>query len=399
MNLVSEKRKCCGCGGCENICPQNAIKMIEDEFGFKYPVINDKICINCGACEKYCAFQSDIEFYSPKNSYAASNIVDEKAILSASGGVFYTMAEMVLNREGIIIGTSFDDLFNTCVCIVTSKEQINTILGSKYVQSDMGRIYQYIMKEAKRGTLILFGGTPCQVAEVRQIVGKKSNVLLIDIVCHGVPNNRIFKDYLGYLTNKRKAHIVSFKFRDKLYGQDTTGSVIYEKKGVYYNQRLESYKSSYYSLFLKGLLFRESCYECKYATSKRVGDITICDFWGIEDEYPEIESAFKKKGAKAISGVLVNTELGEVYYREIEKKLMSVEVTLESIRKNNPQLNHPFMKNETERMKVLALYAREGYCAIENYYRKHFWPLVLRRSIIRFLPKSFVKALLKIRGN
>ena len=175
MDIFINKEDCCGCSACMNICPKNAIKMVEDEKGFIYPHINEYMCVDCGLCKRACGFV---------NNYDNSKLLDETIIYAAryndknarnsssSGGMFYAISEYVLNNDGVVYGAAYDDGFNVKHIRAVTKEDRDRQLGAKYVQGDIGDSYKEVKKDLVDGKLVLFTGTPCQLASLQTFLGK-----------------------------------------------------------------------------------------------------------------------------------------------------------------------------------------------------------------------------------
>jgi coenzyme F420-reducing hydrogenase beta subunit len=371
--LFTDKKKCCACGACQNICSKHAIKMVADNDGFKYPIIDENLCIHCKACLKVCNFQNNSDLREPMGTYAASSNIEE-SIYSASGGIFATLAAEILNQGGLVCGCSMEreeNCYPVKHIIIGNKKEIIKLQGSKYTQSDIGLVYAKIKSELLKGKIVFFSGTPCQVDGLYGYLGgRKENLITADIVCHGVSNAKIFNDYLDW-EEKRKAILIrDYKFRDKRIGTwGTYGSLIFEKNQKSHLIFFNNARSSYYKLFLDGMIHRENCYYCKYACSRRVGDITIGDFWGISDEYPNLVD--KKKGVfkmdRGISCLLINSEKGKRLIHSIQGQLTIEPVSYEKIKKHNEQLNQPSVRPEN-RKKILELYREKGYSAVHHWY-------------------------------
>lgn len=391
MNLVIDKTKCCGCGMCAEVCTQNAITMKTDPYGFIYPVIDQEKCIECGACKKKCTFEKEPDVRESIAAFAAANRDEKQTEKSTSGGIFYTLAKKVLSDGGTVCGTGLTPEFGAKVMMVNTLKELEKLQGSKYVQSSMGDVYSKIKALLEEGKTVLFGGTPCQVAALKKYVGNHNNLLLVDLVCHGTPNNQMFKDYLKNLEKEKKVQVLKFVFRDKKYVQDHAGSIVYRKNNVEKTERVYQYEHSYYSLFLKGIIFRESCYQCPYAQGNRCGDITICDFWGIEKVQPSVYKALKQAGVKAISGILINTERGMDCFNQIAPELFSYRVLPGDVMQHNPQLIHPFDSYDCNlRNTIMENYCNNGYSSVEQSYRSRFGKSIIIKRIGRLFPRKFI---------
>lgn len=374
INLYMDNINCCACGACLNACPKNAISMKEDQYGYLYPVINQDKCIQCGKCIRVCNYQSG---GGERTKITYVGMAKDEFILnkSSSGGIFAAIATEVLNKGGTVFGCSFEvyeDGLHPEHIRIEKLTDLHKLQGSKYVQSSIGNSYRKVKEDLIYGRLVLFSGTPCQVDALRGFLGNKtySNLLTIDIICHGVPSSKMFNDYIHEFEKRLKGRIVRFSFRDKKEGWGLNGSIEYlDRSGKLRKKNLPIILSSYYKLFLTSEIYRESCYSCKYAGLQRPGDITIGDFWGIESEHPEV--LLKNGGPmdikKGISCILVNTEQGNRMVHELGVSLVTVPSSFEKAARQNGQLNMPSKCSEKRAM-ILGLYEKSGYSAIDRWY-------------------------------
>ena len=368
IKLFKDKKDCCACGACLNICPKQAISMQKDEYGFLYPQIDESKCIKCGLCLKTCAFQNSELKNIPIKTYAAqSDNTDLKK--SASGGIFASIATNLLKEGGVVYGAAMEmenDKLTVRHIAVENDADLIKLLGSKYVQSNTGKIYQDIKRKLDDNRLVLFSGTPCQVDGLNSYLGKTyDNLITIDIICHGVPNNQMFQDYIALLEEKYKDKIIDFKFRDKTKGWGLTAKG-YTAKG--YTAKIPANVSSYYYMFLKSYIYRDSCYSCKYACKNRCGDMTIGDYWGIERAHPEVlkENEYGLDYKNGISCLIVNTEQGIKVLEKYKSGLRLLDSAFEKVSNENGQLNHPSNLNTEKRLNLLSVYKKQGYIRIEK---------------------------------
>lgn len=369
--LYSDKEKCCGCSACANICPKNAIQMKKDAYGFYYPEIQQALCIGCKACTKVCAFQKDISMNNPQIGFAAVNRDCSQLKNSASGGAFSAIAQTVLELGGRAYGAAYvyGEKLAVQMVGIDSIDELSKLQGSKYVQCDAGKVYKNVKQDLDEGKFVLFSGTPCMVGSLQGYLGKKyDNLLTIDIICHGTPNQDMLNDYLDTV-KKPKDMITYLNFRDKRYGWSDfylRYDINKKRKGRYIHCRV----SSYYEHFLDGDIYRDSCYSCKYAGQKRCSDITIGDYWGIENQHRELfehEPWFERK-YKGISCVLINTKKGRDFLATVNN-LEMIQSTFEKISAENGQLRHPTPVSDV-RAELMELYANQGYSAIEKRFQK-----------------------------
>ena len=198
-----DKNECCGCSSCFQKCPKNAIRMEENLEGFLYPVIDRDKCIDCGSCSKVCPQLKKIEKISlgyPK-AYAMRNKNLDELSKSSSGGIFSVLANYVIDNGGVVFGAAYDSKLNINHIKATTKEELSPIRSSKYVQSNIGNSYREAEKILKNGQYVLFTGTPCQIAGLKSYLMKDYEKLITaDIICHGVPSQKLFHKYLDYLS-------------------------------------------------------------------------------------------------------------------------------------------------------------------------------------------------------
>lgn len=312
---LADNKQCTGCAACSNICPKSAISMFPDSDGFLQPYINQEFCIMCRRCEQVCPVLNPLD---NKNSthpqiYAVRAGNDIRS-LSSSGGVFSVLANYVLSKDGYVSGAAFDESMNLQHVLINSEDKLAPLRGSKYLQSNIGTIYKQIKQILEGGQAVLFCGCPCQVSGLRKFLGKEYPLLYtLDLLCHGVPSQQIFSKYLAEISNQKP--IKSVSFRDKKHGWSSNYIDIYYSDGSTYtgNWREDPYERGFY----RNLFLRNSCEDCPFCEIPRQGDITIGDFWGID----QIDKT--QNDGLGTSVVLTNNEKGEKLL-EILKKSSSV---------------------------------------------------------------------------
>ena len=331
--------KCTGCAACYNKCPVGAISMQENEEGFLYPIIDKEKCTNCGICKEVCPIEN-INYLETKHKYAyalAAN--DEIRKNSSSGGIFYLIANYILNNNGYVCGAAFSNDFQKVEHIIISKnEEIKKLQTSKYLQSKIGDSYKQIRELLEKECLVLFSGTPCQVEGLNKFLNKKyENLITIDILCHGVPSPKVWRYYLESIINNRKIKNINFRAKDKGWQSPLNLKIEYTNN-EFFNDF--SNINNYYKAFLSNLILRRSCSICEYTNLNRVSDITLGDFWGI--------NKFNKKinDNKGLSLCLLNTEKGETIFDLIKKELkICCSVPIKYAIKGNPNLIRPSIEN------------------------------------------------------
>ncbi len=355
--LVTKDTKfCCGCRACEQKCPQKCISMVEKN-GFFYPSIDAKRCINCKLCEKVCQYSQVNQKRLEKNSfphvYAAWNKDAALVEKSASGGMFFTAAKMVIGNGGVVFGAKYNQEFSVEIDFAESIEECEAFRKSKYAFSNTKESYQKAAAFLEEGRQVLFSGTPCQISGLYSFLKKDyDNLLTIDLVCHGLDAPIFLQSFIQMMEEKYGSKIISIDFRHKTEGQHKPNLKIVFENGAVYNSLFEA--SPYGVFFGSNVFLMPSCTSCQYANTNRAGDLTIGDYWKIFETYPK---AFHTEGT---SLVLVNTEKGKNFFSKIQNQLEFFETDLDTALKGNPTLSYPSRKNPFSRH-VLASLKKKGF--------------------------------------
>lgn len=279
--LCGQKEKCCGCGICSYFCPKKAITMVDDKEGFSYPRIDQTKCIECGKCVKVCAMQASNEERLTKDCvsiYAVKHKHDAVRMKSRSGGLFTAISDVVLERGGVVYGAKAITPREVQHIRVHTKEDRDTIRGSKYVQSSIIEALPQLECDLKEGLEVLFTGSPCQCAAVLRAFPqhKYPKLILCEFICHGVPSKKVLGDYLDWVEKKYKSKVIEFDFRDKeKHSWESHVERIKLSKKTIYSRR-------YTNLFYGNQCLRPSCYACPYTQRRRASDFVIGDYWGID---------------------------------------------------------------------------------------------------------------------
>lgn len=363
---------CTGCTACVTCCPVGAISMQENEIGFLYPFITTALCISCGNCVKICQERSDTSngFYEAKpiKMLAMKHKEQEIHRTSQSGGVFYALAKRTLAQGGSVFGAAFTEDLMVAHRRVDSEAELSQLQGSKYVQSDMGSTVKEIKCLLEEGKQVLFSGTPCQCAGVASACREcKDNLLLVDLVCHGVPSPKLWKDFLKSAEKKYKGKVTKAVFR--IMDGSQNGHV----EQVTVNEK--NYQSvTYGQLFYSHAFFRTSCDYCRYRTFHRVGDVTLGDWiYG-----RKTKNAFWDK--TGVSEVLVNTKKGEQCLNEIQDLFHTLPLSIEECAQ--PPLLGEYQCHP-EKDNIQQLYREKGFRLIAEKYGHEDRTLKLKRRIRR----------------
>lgn len=398
MILTKDKSNCCGCSACMQICPVHAITMKEDKYGFLYPILDEASCVHCNLCNRVCLFRADRKTISEKKTWVAVASGDNTE--SSSGGVFASIAQRFIDEGGVVCGSSLykeNGMLQVKHVAVQKVVDINTLKGSKYVQSDTREIYRDVKRFLEEGRKVLFSGTPCQIIGLHGYLQKNYDELYcIDIVCHGVPNIHFFHDYVSYFEKQHKLRIDDYCFRDKSEGWKLHGRI----KGINESGKREVQfftpeESSYYQMFLDGFTYRESCYSCPYASDARPGDITLGDYWCVDLVHPEymVENGGEIDDQNGVSSLIINNAKGRQLIELYGQRIDRWESSYEKASKYNAQLRVS-SKRKPERDIILSLYSEGGYSLVEKWYQKRLKKKRLKRNLKAMVPKR-VKCIIR----
>lgn len=330
MKEIIEKKNCCGCSACMNICPKNAITMKEDEKGFLHPVIDNNKCINCGLCKKTCPVLNETKTESLKEVYACYNKNDKERLNSSSGGIFILIAKVILKKGGIVFGAYLDKNNRVLHGYADNINDLKKFMGSKYVQSDINETYKKVKEFLDLNKYVLFTGTPCQIEGLKAYLKKDYEKLYTqDIICHGAPSPLVWEKYKEYRKeiDQEKPKEISFRNKDngwKLFNLKFT----YKDKEYKNNQNTDLFMQA----FLQNIILRNSCYNCAFKKLNRISDITLADYWGIQNIHPEIDDN------KGTSVLIINSKKGKELFEEIKKQLVYVKSDITNVIKYNPSM-------------------------------------------------------------
>lgn len=354
---ITDKYKCTGCMACLNICPNDAIEIIKSKDGFEYTKINKEKCIGCNLCKKVCPSNKYYKNeYNAPEYYAAFNLEEKDRIKSSSGGMVSLIAKTTLKKKGVVYGVALEEKQAKNIRIDNEKE-LYKIMGSKYVQSEIGHTLKNVKQDLDDQKQVLFTGTPCQIEGLRSYLNKDyNNLTCVSIICHGVPSPEIFKKYIEEKEKKNSSKLKKINFRNKQLGWHN-----YNIEYEYDNGKKEvvpASKDIYMSGYLKDYFLRECCYNCqmKYG-EKSTADIIIGDFWGIESTLPEIDDD------KGVSAIVINSAKGKDIFEELKANIKYEKVSLEDISNGNPMLvtSTRYTKNKDNFFKLIESHEISTY--------------------------------------
>ena len=309
MNNISEFSKCSNCGACYNICPASAISIRVDKMHYGLEVDEEK-CINCGLCKKVCPVNTPKNAQGLINAYGGCNMDEQVVKTSSSGGAFASLANVILENDGVVYSASFDNSFREVVIKSTDQVELEDLKRSKYVESRVDFSFREIKEQLEKGREVLFCGAPCQVAGLKRYLNKEYDKLLTcDFSCGGMPSHRMYAEYLTHIEKKLKAPIIAVNFRPKSYGWNLHTMKINSQNGKEYKKIS---KEDPFMLCFVGNHFsvRDYCYECDFADN-HYSDIILADFWKCRtvSKIPD-----KNTG---LSLIITNSSKGEKYINKI----------------------------------------------------------------------------------
>lgn len=331
---LADRMHCSGCGACAIICSHGAISMSAEREGFLYPKIDSLKCMSCGRCRNVCSALKAGRSRKPLAVYAAKAIDDKLRRRSSSGGIFTLLARHILLKGGVVYGAMIRDGDLKIIHVaVETEDELCRLQGSKYVQSEVHRIYPAVLSALRQGRLVLFSGTPCQVAALRRLAPEENEHLIcVEVICHGVPSALAWRAYLKDRMRKRHLNekiITGVSFRDKLYGWRNYSMAIFTGDRGYVQ---DIQHDSFLRGFNKELFNRSSCYQCSWRELKSGSDVTIGDYWNVQRLHPDINDDI------GVSLVLINSARGSALFNEVKRNCRYIDSSYVKACAANPSL-------------------------------------------------------------
>ena len=368
MKEICAADKCTGCGVCAGVCPKSCIEMRPDAMGYIHPEINQDVCIDCKLCAKTCPANKNIDFKDIKKCYAGWSLDLENKASSTSGGVASVLSQYIIETGGTVYGAVGYGAGIVEHQRAASLEDTLKFKKSKYVQSSINsNLYRQIKEDLRNKPVVLFIGTPCQTAAIRSANANASNLICVDIICHGVPSQQLLRDNIKMILGEDGLKkVTSFSTRDEV-GFNLT---LFDGDKVLYKKPF--YEDGYSYGFYYGLFYRQSCYQCQFAQPKRQTDLTIGDFWGLgSTSYTH----------KKVSVILVNSNIGAELIDKCSGKLFLDERPVEEAIAGNAQLQHPSSKHKYYNL-FRFMYLKFGfskairYCLVEFKIKQYIFKLI-----------------------
>lgn len=384
------KADCCGCTACYAICSKRAITMQRDEQGFRYPQIDDTLCVDCGLCDKVCPKQSTHNV-QPLHCYGAKHSNPAEQESSTSGGFAAALSDAILAKGGVVYGVVYRNVKQVVTERIDRSADLYRLKGSKYVQTDPEDTFRQVLQDLKAGLLVAYFSTSCHIDGLTHFLSLRhvdmSNLITVDLICHGVPSPLLFENYIDWLSKHRK--VVSYSFRTTSIGGGIAGDpaaaptiprfttprharskkkiwgfgsrtffpcIFYRRKTACNTPKAKAFLD----LFFSNNCLRPHCYACPYAGKGRTADLTIADFWGLKHLHPK---EFDERG---VSLVLVNSSKGEETFKSLTN-IVKFETTYRNACEKQANQHSPSKKAVTYDQ-FWSDYARHGFTYILRHY-------------------------------
>lgn len=392
---------CTGCMACLNVCPVGAISMQEDERGFFKPKIDLSKCIDCGLCDKTCPIlnENNLNNISPELYALWAN--DKIRLSSSSGGAFTLFAEEIINRGGVVFGAAWGDNFSVVHQKAENLQELELLKKSKYVQSFIGTTFKQVETYLLQNRWVLFVGTGCQIGGLRSFIRNKniddSKLLLIDLWCFNIPSSKTLKKYIN---DNWGNTLESFSFRTKKNNNYVSHYFTIKQKGM--NPVVIEHFSYWFKAYFSLMYECDACTKCKFQKQERFGDISLGDFWGIENHDKSWNDG------KGTSMVQINTQKGKEFLSAISNNCTRLEkVPLNWIRegqgngkKQNPNqqlfydlLDQGILFNKAVDLALAGKKFDIGFCCVQVY--KNFGSGITNYALYKTL-KDYNKEVLII---
>lgn len=330
MIQITRKEQCCGCNACVQICPVHCISRQIDREGFMYPLVDSTRCLQCGLCEKVCPMLHPAAQREPLEVKAVHSLEETTRLQSSSGGLFTELARWVLQQGGVVFGALFADQWMVEHSYAETEKRLEAFRGSKYVQSNIGQSFQEIRYFLKQGRWVLFSGTSCQVSALHHFLQFESDRLLtVDVVCHGVLSAKVWQTYLKELSNNAVSTITQIQFRNKQKGWKNYSFLCEWDKG----RIQEPFKKNLYmKAYLSDSLLRPSCYQCPCKSFASASDMTLADYWGVQELQAELDDD------KGVGLVFIHSERIAQIIEGLPLAIKPVSASMEDLLRYNPSI-------------------------------------------------------------
>lgn len=341
MIKLADKNLCTGCSLCASVCSNRCIKMETAPEGDVFPEIDVGRCIKCHMCERACPVISSPIRHLPDKAFAAWSRNESERYTSASGGIAAELYHFALSNNYWIVGAKLEDDFSVKLKLTIDADDIELFKNSKYVYSDAGQSFIDVKEALGQGKKVLVMGLPCQIAGFRKIFPNEDNIMLVEILCHGTTPYIWLKKHIESIEKAKNQKATRMSFRDPAFGTKNYVFSLYNEKNECFYNATSNDGDAYQIGYHRAITYRESCYNCKFATRERVGDIVLCDFYGLGKLEP------CSYCMDSVSCILTITQKGTNFLQDAIKseKIFIEERPLQEAINGNPRLSIPNHKN------------------------------------------------------
>jgi len=339
MIIINDKTKCCGCNACAVICPVDCISLPHNEEGFYFPEVDTAKCVDCGKCDDVCVYinknKANIVRYDTPLVYASYNKNREVRVDSTSGGIFSVLAEKMFNDKGYVGGAVYNPDFTVSHILTNDRNRLPELRGSKYIESFTDNLFIDVKKQLKDGNKVLVCAAPCQIHALYACIGKDDdNLITCDFICRGVNSPKVFLKYMEWLERKHKSKVSRIQFKNKTFGWHRFSMRVDFQNGKSYIK--DRYHDPFFVGYLQtGLFTMPACYCCEFKGFPQKSDITLADFWGIENVDPSMDQDI------GTSLILINSDKGKKYFESLGDTIVSKQFTMKDAAAGNPAMNIP----------------------------------------------------------
>lgn len=348
MIKINDKANCCGCSACLNICPRSCIVMVTDDEGFQYPEVNEDLCVKCGLCERACPQIEYTENNTSLKSMAVQCCDQESRARSTAGGGFTPIAKYVLEHGGIVFGAAYNSEYEVGHIGVEKTTELFKLQGSKYVQSVLSNTYKNVLDNLKKERMVLFSGTPCQVAglytflKASKVPGGGEKLLTVSVACRAVPSPLIFKKYIEMQKEAFHGEICDVRCRDKFYGYSySTMSVYSSNKNIHSDYHCSVESDEWLRCFFSGVCDRPCCDRCHFRGI--IGDFQIGDYFRVGDTAPELDDN------RGTTRMVIGSEKGLEVFNRIENQYRYKGLSNTQLKKTTQNALSTFGKDKDKR--------------------------------------------------
>lgn len=396
MINITNKELCNGCNTCTVVCPiDECIIMNMDNEGFFYPKVNIKICVDCDKCEKACPYIPELNFiktepirYEKPVVYAAYSKNHEVRLDSTSGGIFSELAFKMFDQDGYVGGAVYNEDNSVSHILTNDREKLIDIRSSKYTFSLTDELFPEVKKQLKDGNKVLVCGTPCQIAGLYTFLKKDyENLITCDFICKSVNSTKVFQKYIEWLENKYQSKAKKIKAKDKTTGWHKFSMRVDFENGKSYVA--DRYNDPFFVGYLQTELFTmEACYSCQFRGFPRPADITLADFWGIEN----IDKSMDQDLGTSL--IIINSKKGKDYYELLGDSIVSKQFTLKDAMPGNPAIYYDSLNIADKNIRK-QFYEDLDKISFGEISKKYFPMPSLKTKLIRGLKRCIKKYFLK----